>query len=1056
MRSGPRNPIKEDSHMADLTDRQTQKYIRRGRGRPWKNFLWWLFGFFTPIVVFAAALSIAVFAVPVSTYTGGNNNYFIPEIANGTIFNFIQNYAKYTVADMPIVEQLLRQYVDQGEIGKYIEINYDKVNTIKLDGSSFVGKDFNINDYVKVTASIRSLGMTDQMGDFGKLSSFSSWEQVTEEVNPSDPNFNPKLYYYSVSEAQKSANARVWKKAITDPDGNTYARAFNDDGTLVEGAKLPYYYPALFDLPLFDMTQVIGVRIGTSSATSLFSVFGIAEDSMIGKIVAGRTVTGLGKITTADIKLNTVMDVNSNEKLAKIMSAVTGVEDVNDITLADLEHDWDTSAIKISTVMDVESNDKLNKILTAVTGKNDAKDITLGDLEGEWDTGKIKLSTVLDLSENEKLSNILLDVTGKESVDAITLGDLEADLNTDNIRLSTFLPESDNKNLYDIIRSAQGLPDGSEVKVGDLNGMNTDNIKMTVVIPNDDDSQDLYRILSSCCRDEMGNPKAPADITVGDVHKLDSNNALLKDLLKDTAPDSDMAKILANGCYRLDEDSNKYHVPYEELTVGDLSSFDVKTVKLNDVVDFDYDTLELLADGASYTGDINDMTIQDIEGFNVKFVKLTKVLNETAANEKLFSIFEDSLGKTRDQIIIDDLNDFDINSCKLNTVLSETNNEKLYNILSNATGKANDQITIQDLDDGINFDNVKLTSIMDYAGNEQMFDILVECTTATTPDEVTIGALSTFNTGDLHLTTVLPYAGNEKMYDILVECTSATNYSEVTINALSTFNTDNLHLTTVMPYVGNEKMFDILVECTSATSASDVTIAALSTFDTSTMHLNLVLDPADNSVIYNILREGLGKASNDDITIADFGNFDLSTVQLSSILTDKNGNPIVTSNAILDKLRDDPTVNVGNIGAKFDAIKLYDSYGEDVFVTDSSKSVRGDKYRRVDNGNGTYNYVRDNAGTYYISKEANIWLLFCYDVVSTDANNGCATEFAPSTLTFKNLTDGDASVKFTESTIYNLIACGIISEGGTPYDNKVTKLTINGVIDKVNEFLPYI
>ncbi|MCR5078410.1 MAG: hypothetical protein K6B65_00570 [Bacilli bacterium] len=935
--------------MGELTDRQTQKYIRRGRGRGWKNLLWWLFGFLTPLILIGTAAAVAVFAIPVSTYTGGNE-FFIPEIANGTIFNFVQNYTKYTVADLPIVEKLLRQYVDEGELNKYIELNYDNINGIKLDGSTFDDKDFDINNYVTVTASIRSLGFENEMGDFGKLSAFSSWDEVTEEVDTSASNFDPKLYYYKVNTA--SSSSKVKCKPITDPSGNTYARAFNDDKSKVEGATLPYYYPALFDLPIFDMTNVIGNRVGTSKAVSLLNMFGIESTSMLGKIVGDRTVTGLSTLSTKDIKLSVIMDLSQNAKLSSILTSVTGVEKANDITLADMEKEWNTSAIKLSTVM--------------------------------------------DFSQNEKLTAILTDLTGASDVNEITLGDLESDLNTDNIRLETFLPEAQNQSLYDIIRSAQNLEPGSVIRIGSLNGINTDNIKMTVVIPYDTDSTDLYRILSSCCRDENGDPIAPENITVRDVHKMQSDKARLADLLKNTTADSQIAKILASAC-------NK---SYEALTVGDLSSFNAQNIKIKDIGTIDDSTFNILAQGSGFTGDKENLTVGAIETFNIKNVYITNVIGQTTENEKLYTILESTLGVTRANMKVSDLDNFNINNCKLSTILSTTNNETLFSILNDATGKDQDTITVGDLDSGINFDNVKLTSLLPYAGNEKMYDILVECTSATSYTEVTIDSLKAFSTGDLHLSTIVDYTGNEKMYDILVECTPATNYSEVTVSSLSSFSTDNLHLCKV-------------------------------------------LDPATNGPLYDILREGLGAADNESIKMSDFSSFDITTVSLKTVLTDKNGNAIVTGNAILDKLREDETVTIGNIGTKFDEIELYEAYGADVFTTDSSLSVRKDKYRREQQSDG-YHYILDASGTYYVSKNANTWLLFCYDVVSVNGSNGCPTEYKPSTANFGNLADGNLSTKITATTIYNLIAGGIISEGGTPYKDAVTAMTIDAVIAAIN------
>ena len=213
-------------------------------------------------------------------------------------------------------------------------------------------------------------------------------------------------------------------------------------------------------------------------------------------------------------------------------------------------------------------------------------------------------------------------------------------------------------------------------------------------------------------------------------------------------------------------------------------------------------------------------------------------------------------------------------------------------------------------------------------------------------------------------------------------------------------------------------------------------------------------DYEDNSNLYNILLEASGKEANKQnaelLTASALNNFDLTKVKLSTALTDNTGNKI------LETLRADETVTLGNIGTKLNEVSLYEIFGEDCFTQDASKTNDTSyKFKKVTVA-GKIKFVHDDAnGTYYINKTAGIWLLLCFDsnnLNSTGENAGRAEEYEISTKTLANLIDSNSGdVNFVsnvleKATLRQLMDAGMVSD----VNAKIYNYTLSDLIKLID------
>lgn len=660
---------------------------------------------------------------------------------------------------------------------------------------------------------------------------------------------------------------------------------------------------------------------------------------------------------------------------------------------------------------------------------------TIGSLmDGTFDFNGVKLSAIaevanLNLDELKIGDQPLLDIvfntiTEDENIaedqkpatkDDITIGNL-ASVNTENmlngISLNSFMEETpENSKIYSVLRTLANKEDGEEIFIGDLLKVDNDRvnaIKISSIIELDEDLKNvLYGALDDS-KYSAENPK-PADkndITVGDLEKL--NVDLIK--LNDVADLTDQVLNILYGA--LDEnlyaDGTSKPAAKEDITVGDLGKLNVDLIRLNDVATLDPDVLEILygaLDDSKYTAENpkpatkDDITVGDLQNVTKDGVILGSVIPRNAENESLYAILDGALGEHSENKTLNDLAAFDVNNITLGTVFKREENSEMYKILDEVFGGD--------------------------AENKKIAD------------------LSGFDVGNIKIGTVIPNnADNAEIYKLLNEVFADAENTK--LSELSTFNVNNVKIGTVLARSENEKFYNVLDEVFGADSHNKK-LKELNDFDLSRIHLSIALDVPTaengykNKTIYDVLLQATGKTSYNEITLSDLsGSFDINSVKLSTIMS-KGENKTV--NALLDS-----GATVDTIGEKLNSLSIYDIYGTDCFT----KTPHGTQRFTLTTEAGKDVYTVSPTGEYYISENAGIWLLVCFD--SKKNTSGEIVEYTEASVSLNDLSNNDViKEKFTSATVRQLVAAGIVEDPGfrnsTYYDH--TLLEILDIIAKL-------
>jgi hypothetical protein len=206
-----------------------------------------------------------------------------------------------------------------------------------------------------------------------------------------------------------------------------------------------------------------------------------------------------------------------------------------------------------------------------------------------------------------------------------------------------------------------------------------------------------------------------------------------------------------------------------------------------------------------------------------------------------------------------------------------------------------------------------------------------------------------------------------------------------------------------------------------------ITVADLSSFSMGELHLYKVLSEP-NAKLENILVEAFSGGNPaftfNDITVnmlskdETSGGFSFNNIHLKTAIGETSDNPILQ--ALLNN-----DVKVGQIGSAMDTLKLYDVYGKGCF-TKTMPTGYGDKSRYAYNQEtGVYTLDMEN-GDYYISSDAGIWLLICFESDGTTAQ-GRAVNYKISNKSISDLKGNGISYSITNAKVRQLIDAGILS-----------------------------
>ena len=164
--------------MSDVSkqDKRTRKALRSYRCRTLKNLLIWFIGMLTCIVLLVGSVFIGIKVIPISTYTGGNNEEYVSDdIASSSILDAVLNIDKYKMADLPVLTNLVDSLLNDAGLKDYVTVDQEKLKELEQmlpilhekykDFAEYYCK-FKITNETLRTYAARGIIKRDQIPDF--------------------------------------------------------------------------------------------------------------------------------------------------------------------------------------------------------------------------------------------------------------------------------------------------------------------------------------------------------------------------------------------------------------------------------------------------------------------------------------------------------------------------------------------------------------------------------------------------------------------------------------------------------------------------------------------------------------------------------------------------------------------------------------------------------------------------------------------------------------------------------------------------------------------------
>ncbi|MBE5734659.1 MAG: hypothetical protein E7347_06430 [Clostridiales bacterium] len=852
-----------------------------------------------------------------------------------------------------------------------LKINGGLFDALFKDGDTI--KDFSSNDFVNKL--FNRLSLSSLKVDFGvidDLDAFKTWESVKESDKPlpegqtaiDTSKHNAKLYYYLPAGADATLDT-------------SYVRAFNDDGTAVDGVnyQTQLFYAKLSYVGFLDMAELLPVRIGSLPAVDLINAFGgasIDSDDLIGKVLGDKTVSQLGDL--GDIYLHWVMPYSADNEICKVIlqsfydlndDASVNEANYNTITTAMLSG----SGLKLDNIgldsfIDQSTRELIANAVTAYrksdeyTGENknvvvSSSNITVGDIK-EFNPDYILLSSVAG-GMTAEMKTLIGELVGT-SFDSVMVKDLTI-AKPDNISLGRFITDTDT---LDMICEAINAYRVSEEYVGENKNV----------------------VVSS------------SNITVGDI--------------KEFNPDYILLSSVAGGM-----------TAEMKTLIGELVGTSFDSVMVKDLSKADPDKITLKTVLGEY----------DEDGSNAKIYKiLLEASNQTISKENA------------DKLKVDALSNFQITNLTLGTAMPDANEDlkKIIEQITNSAEGSFDSITIEKLSGGITVDNITLSTVLgeydEDGSNATIYKILLEASnqmvSKENADKLKVSVLSNFQIKYVTLGTAMPGA-NDTLKTLIEQITNSEkgSFDSITIEELSGgITVDKITLSTVLGEYGadgknNKTLYNILLEASSkeinANNANELKMSALTNFDLSNVSLSTALsDSAKENVILSAL---MGKG----VKLGDIGTA-IDSLTLYEIF----GKTCFTT---VEAER------VPNSACMFEFIEDYPVVGKDgaPVLGENGEQLKCDAYVHITE---TREQELRDAGipVYYLHKNDGIWLLMCFEFGDIDDDEsspdyGRPDEYYVSDNTLGSLmktNEGESnfmSKALTEATLRQLMDAGMVN-----------------------------
>ncbi len=385
-------------------EKKLRHNARVARCRFLKNLFIWILGvLFIPTVIVVSTM-----VIPLKFFTGSDGKIVSQEFSDQSLFKVITTVSKdpsaYGIKDFPVIVDEVDDLL--GNVaGNLITVDRDKLLEVKF-GSEMgeqIGKCF------EITATLKNFGGAEVLGGLGTLNVFTDWENAEKTVltvrTESNKSENwTKLYYYSLGE-------------------NKYARAFDDNGNAVSDVtdSTELYYPALEDILITDMFDILGDTLDRVKVKSLLQSIGAYNEKFIKILGENTTVKGLASFDFDAVKLKEVVDIEDsgdNHKFWAILKQAAGVIEDRDITIGDLSDGFEINDVLLSEVIKNDPLDSNNQRLweiinSAVTPEDAEIGITLNDLNYHFSVNNVNFDSVIPSSVANS-SKVLKALYGKD------------------------------------------------------------------------------------------------------------------------------------------------------------------------------------------------------------------------------------------------------------------------------------------------------------------------------------------------------------------------------------------------------------------------------------------------------------------------------------------------------------------------------------------------------------------------------------------------------------------------------------------------------------------
>jgi len=734
-------------------NRKVKRGLKALKGRGFKNFLLWFTGVISGLVILATTIFVAVGVVPLKTFFGDKAEESVSsDVANKSILGVLLNIEDYTqsysaiTSAFPVIDKELKNILT--DVKDYVEIDFDAIKDVPFNDAEFSEK---LMAGIKITATLKSLGADELLGDFSALPVFiddiaidksTGVQHTVNTVDTTVENFDYHLYSY------KDAVTGEFKSA-SNQDGTDWADEIKDTET-------PLYYASLLTMPFSHLTKVVGERFGVVKVADLVETFSEgAKDGIIGDILGDVDIASMGSFNPENIKVSVFLDrfvkdgegndTTTETDTYKMLRELLNVKESDgEILVKHFNSNFEFDTVKISAFLDRYETDGVTEtetyeLLRSIYNVPAGEEILFSHLNGTLSFDNLKVSKFIDRFETDGVTETglyeLLRAIFKVSAPTeITVSDLSKDVDFDGVDIEQFIDRYEADGVtetdeYEMLRKISGVATG-DVTVKDLKDGLENGIKLSAFVDRFETDgvteTQFYKIIRtvfdvaeeeiylSHLDGEMKLDKLALEEFIDRYKKDGSGNFVLVDGQK---VETDLFRILSSVITPTGANG--------EILVGDIGSFNVDNVSLTAVIDkTNYAKLyDILDDTVKGTGTDGDILVKDLKNFEINDLEVTSIMG---ASSDLYKIVKETVVATGEggKVLIGDLASFDINKLPVSEVIESTS--KLYEILSEAvegTGEGG-EILVFDLMNSFDVTRVRLSTVIETTDNKILLNLI--------------------------------------------------------------------------------------------------------------------------------------------------------------------------------------------------------------------------------------------------------------------------------------------------------------------------------------------